>query len=71
MSYRIPKDCSSIRKALAEKVILFQSEIIVPDKEMWIQSFLEPVHRRGGGEGLGRLTLGKRVSWNPAEMGKT
>jgi hypothetical protein len=24
VSYRIPKDCSSIRKALAEKVILFQ-----------------------------------------------
>ncbi len=24
-----------------------------------------------GGEGPARLTLGKSVSWNPAEMGKT
>ncbi len=37
----------------------------------WIQSFLEPVCKKRGVRGPACLTLGKRVSWNPAEMGKT
>jgi hypothetical protein len=37
----------------------------------WIQSFLEPVYKKRGVRGPAHLTLGKRVSWNPAEMGKT
>jgi hypothetical protein len=37
----------------------------------WIQSFLEPVCRKRRVRDPARLTLGKRVSWNPAEMGKT
>jgi hypothetical protein len=37
----------------------------------WIQSFLG-LQTEGGGvvRGLACLTLGKRGSWNPAEMGK-
>jgi hypothetical protein len=37
----------------------------------WIQIFLELVYRKRGLRGPARLTLGKRVSWNPAGMGKT
>jgi hypothetical protein len=46
----------------------------VPDRKWviaWIQSFLEPVYRKWGVRDLARFTLGKRVSWSPAEKGKT
>jgi hypothetical protein len=36
----------------------------------WIQSYLELVCRQRGMRGLAGPTLGKRISWNPAEMGK-
>jgi hypothetical protein len=37
----------------------------------WIQSFLEPVCGQRGVRDPAHPTLGKRVSWNPADMGKT
>ncbi len=35
-----------------------------------VQSFLEPVCRRGTTYGRAYPTLGNRVSWNTAEMGE-
>jgi hypothetical protein len=54
--------------------ILIITYIVCPTKE-WavarIQSFLEPVYRKRGVRSPACLTLGRTVSWNPAEMGKT
>jgi hypothetical protein len=52
-----------------------QAKLVCPTKKgavAEIQSLLEPVYRKGGGEqGQVHPAPEKRVSWNPAEMSKT
>jgi hypothetical protein len=57
----------------AEPTLSVKYKGTVPDRKQavaWIQSSLEPVCGRGQTQGQAHPVLGKRVSWNPAEMGE-